>query len=210
MLCSVFSIPCSGSLAIAALQSRYIVFYLLQSCAEASSDAYIHVSSFLLHSSIPAAKFQGAESFPVHWKRWIQINTWLPGVPNLFALCKVFSKAKRCFTAWPKAFNASEAGLTASHWVFSLSEVNQSSGFQREQMNAVSTWQAPPCDEDWETGEELPNLPHCCRLPGPVLQLHLGQCESRDAVRLGLTCRTPCLCAFLKMCTSPPSRLFLV
>ncbi|XP_074892959.1 gametocyte-specific factor 1-like [Buteo buteo] len=29
--------------------------------------------------------------------------------------------------------------------------VNQSSGFQREQMNAVSTWQAPPCDEDWET-----------------------------------------------------------
>ncbi|GAB0199325.1 gametocyte-specific factor 1 [Grus japonensis] len=29
--------------------------------------------------------------------------------------------------------------------------VNQSSGFQREQMNAVSTWQAPPCEEDWET-----------------------------------------------------------
>ncbi|XP_053944734.1 gametocyte-specific factor 1 isoform X2 [Cuculus canorus] len=29
-------------------------------------------------------------------------------------------------------------------------EMNQSSGFQREQMNAVSTWQAPPCDEDWE------------------------------------------------------------
>uniref|UniRef100_A0A8C0BM80 Gametocyte specific factor 1 n=1 Tax=Buteo japonicus TaxID=224669 RepID=A0A8C0BM80_9AVES len=88
--------------------------------------------------------------------------------------------------------------------------VNQSSGFQREQMNAVSTWQAPPCDEDWETGEELPHLPHCCLLPGPVLQLYLGQCESRDAVRLGLTCRTPCLCSFLKTCTSPPSRLFLV
>ncbi|KFW09110.1 Gametocyte-specific factor 1, partial [Eurypyga helias] len=29
--------------------------------------------------------------------------------------------------------------------------VNQSSGFQREQMNATSTWQAPPCDEDWES-----------------------------------------------------------
>uniref|UniRef100_A0A8C4U730 Gametocyte specific factor 1 n=1 Tax=Falco tinnunculus TaxID=100819 RepID=A0A8C4U730_FALTI len=29
--------------------------------------------------------------------------------------------------------------------------VNQSFRFQREQMNAVSTWQAPPCDEDWET-----------------------------------------------------------
>nr|XP_021151079.1 gametocyte-specific factor 1 isoform X3 [Columba livia] len=29
--------------------------------------------------------------------------------------------------------------------------VNESSGSQREQMNAVSTWQAPPCDEDWET-----------------------------------------------------------
>ncbi|XP_074782965.1 gametocyte-specific factor 1-like isoform X1 [Athene noctua] len=28
---------------------------------------------------------------------------------------------------------------------------NWSSGFQREQMNAMSTWQAPPCDEDWET-----------------------------------------------------------
>ncbi|XP_071584941.1 gametocyte-specific factor 1 [Heliangelus exortis] len=28
--------------------------------------------------------------------------------------------------------------------------VNQSSDFQRKQMNAVSTWQAPPCDEDWE------------------------------------------------------------
>ncbi|XP_010189736.1 PREDICTED: gametocyte-specific factor 1, partial [Mesitornis unicolor] len=28
--------------------------------------------------------------------------------------------------------------------------VNQSSGFRREQMNAVSTWQPPPCDEDWE------------------------------------------------------------
>ncbi|XP_061872748.1 gametocyte-specific factor 1-like isoform X2 [Colius striatus] len=28
--------------------------------------------------------------------------------------------------------------------------VCQSSGFQREQMNAASTWQAPPCDEDWE------------------------------------------------------------
>ncbi|XP_037266873.1 gametocyte-specific factor 1-like isoform X1 [Falco biarmicus] len=29
--------------------------------------------------------------------------------------------------------------------------VNQSFRFQSEQMNAVSTWQAPPCDEDWET-----------------------------------------------------------
>ncbi|XP_009955844.1 PREDICTED: gametocyte-specific factor 1-like, partial [Leptosomus discolor] len=29
--------------------------------------------------------------------------------------------------------------------------VIQSSGFQREQMTAVSTWEAPPCDEDWET-----------------------------------------------------------
>ncbi|NWX77453.1 GTSF1 factor, partial [Alca torda] len=29
--------------------------------------------------------------------------------------------------------------------------VNQSCGFQREQMNAVSTWQAPPCEEDWES-----------------------------------------------------------
>ncbi|XP_068275126.1 uncharacterized protein [Nyctibius grandis] len=29
--------------------------------------------------------------------------------------------------------------------------VNQASGFQREQMNAMSTWQAPPCEEDWET-----------------------------------------------------------
>ncbi|XP_035422837.1 gametocyte-specific factor 1 [Cygnus atratus] len=38
--------------------------------------------------------------------------------------------------------------------------VNQSSGFQREQVNAVSTWQAPPCDEDWETEFlEQPNSP---------------------------------------------------
>ncbi|NXP50668.1 GTSF1 factor, partial [Heliornis fulica] len=29
--------------------------------------------------------------------------------------------------------------------------VNRSFGFQKEHMNAVSTWQAPPCDEDWET-----------------------------------------------------------
>ncbi|XP_051496436.1 gametocyte-specific factor 1 isoform X2 [Apus apus] len=29
--------------------------------------------------------------------------------------------------------------------------VNQSTGFQRKQLNAVSTWQAPPCAEDWET-----------------------------------------------------------
>ncbi|XP_065507395.1 gametocyte-specific factor 1-like [Caloenas nicobarica] len=29
--------------------------------------------------------------------------------------------------------------------------VNESSVSQREQMSAVSTWQAPPCDEDWET-----------------------------------------------------------
>uniref|UniRef100_A0A8C0ERW0 Gametocyte specific factor 1 n=1 Tax=Bubo bubo TaxID=30461 RepID=A0A8C0ERW0_BUBBB len=27
------------------------------------------------------------------------------------------------------------------------------------EMNAMSTWQAPPCDEDWETGEELLHLP---------------------------------------------------
>ncbi|NWX16972.1 GTSF1 factor, partial [Aegotheles bennettii] len=29
--------------------------------------------------------------------------------------------------------------------------VNQPDGFQGKQVNAVSTWQAPPCDEDWET-----------------------------------------------------------
>uniref|UniRef100_A0A8C6ZY95 Gametocyte specific factor 1 n=1 Tax=Nothoprocta perdicaria TaxID=30464 RepID=A0A8C6ZY95_NOTPE len=27
------------------------------------------------------------------------------------------------------------------------------------QMNSVSTWQAPPCDEDWDTGEYLAHLP---------------------------------------------------
>uniref|UniRef100_A0A8V5GDB5 Uncharacterized protein n=1 Tax=Melopsittacus undulatus TaxID=13146 RepID=A0A8V5GDB5_MELUD len=27
---------------------------------------------------------------------------------------------------------------------------NQPSDFKRDEMNAVSTWQAPPCDEDWE------------------------------------------------------------
>ncbi|XP_051496439.1 gametocyte-specific factor 1 isoform X4 [Apus apus] len=52
--------------------------------------------------------------------------------------------------------------------------VNQSTGFQRKQLNAVSTWQAPPCAEDWETGEELPCLPHCCLFTGPVLQCPLG------------------------------------
>uniref|UniRef100_A0A8V0ZZH2 Gametocyte specific factor 1 n=1 Tax=Gallus gallus TaxID=9031 RepID=A0A8V0ZZH2_CHICK len=35
-----------------------------------------------------------------------------------------------------------------------------SSGFQRDEVNAVSTWQAPPCDEDWETELlEQPNSP---------------------------------------------------
>ncbi|NXG37721.1 GTSF1 factor, partial [Dromaius novaehollandiae] len=29
--------------------------------------------------------------------------------------------------------------------------VSESSDFQRRQMNPVSTWQAPPCDEDWDT-----------------------------------------------------------
>ncbi|XP_009935946.2 gametocyte-specific factor 1-like [Opisthocomus hoazin] len=38
--------------------------------------------------------------------------------------------------------------------------VNQSSDFEREQMNAVSTWQAPPCDEDWEAESlEQPSSP---------------------------------------------------
>ncbi|OXB51794.1 hypothetical protein ASZ78_007936, partial [Callipepla squamata] len=27
-----------------------------------------------------------------------------------------------------------------------------SSGSQRDEMNVVSTWKAPPCDEDWEKG----------------------------------------------------------
>ncbi|KAM9368827.1 gametocyte-specific factor 1 [Phaethornis superciliosus] len=55
--------------------------------------------------------------------------------------------------------------------------VNQSSDFQRKQMNAVSTWQAPPCDEDWEkevnlkffsssaTSEEKNCLPARVRAP---------------------------------------------
>uniref|UniRef100_A0A8C2UBQ2 Gametocyte specific factor 1 n=1 Tax=Coturnix japonica TaxID=93934 RepID=A0A8C2UBQ2_COTJA len=38
-----------------------------------------------------------------------------------------------------------------------------SSGLQRDEVNAVSTWQAPPCDEDWETGGEL--------LPPPLYDL---------------------------------------
>ncbi|OXB52429.1 hypothetical protein ASZ78_010437, partial [Callipepla squamata] len=32
----------------------------------------------------------------------------------------------------------------------SLPEARCSSGSQRDEMNVVSTWKAPPCDEDWE------------------------------------------------------------
>lgn len=64
-------------------------------------------------------------------------------------------------------------------------------------MNAVSTWQAPPCDEDWETGEELLPSLLCCLLTGSVIHLYLGHHKFRDAVHLGVACRTLCLCSLL-------------
>ncbi|XP_068774897.1 gametocyte-specific factor 1 isoform X1 [Struthio camelus] len=38
--------------------------------------------------------------------------------------------------------------------------VSESSDFQRRQMNTVSAWQAPPCEEDWdrESSEKLTSL----------------------------------------------------
>uniref|UniRef100_A0A8C5U7E8 Gametocyte specific factor 1 n=1 Tax=Malurus cyaneus samueli TaxID=2593467 RepID=A0A8C5U7E8_9PASS len=51
---------------------------------------------------------------------------------------------------------------TAGHCVFSLLEVSRFCEPPQEQLNGGSSWQAPPCDEDWETGEELPHV-----LPSP-------------------------------------------
>lgn len=47
---------------------------------------------------------------------------------------------------------------SAGHCIFSLPEVSRSCEPPEEQLNNGSTWRAPPCAEDWETGEELPHL----------------------------------------------------
>lgn len=161
MLCSVFLVLLIVSKAIATVQSWWLSIFCWVTLMLAVMLAFVlagFLSTCAFLCQVPRDRVICCSLKKLFMVAWFPIYAWLLCVPNEFTLCGGhFSKAKDCFTTWSKVLNTSEAGqTTVSHWFFCHPEVNQSSGFQREQVNAMSTWQAPPCDEDWETGKELP------------------------------------------------------
>ncbi|XP_054080583.1 gametocyte-specific factor 1-like [Rissa tridactyla] len=61
--------------------------------------------------------------------------------------------------------------------------VNQSCGFQREQMNAVSTWQAPPCEEDWESeSSEQSHSPFIWGMTNSGVNSSSTTCEQKNCL----------------------------
>ncbi|XP_031456920.1 gametocyte-specific factor 1-like isoform X1 [Phasianus colchicus] len=87
---------------------------------------------------------------------WRQKMTWShPEVAKLLATCPFNARH-----LVPRADLVDHISKCRDKGFIEHDIAHCSSGFQRDEVNAVSTWQAPPCDEDWETELlEQPNSP---------------------------------------------------
>ncbi|XP_048782622.1 gametocyte-specific factor 1 isoform X1 [Lagopus muta] len=99
-------------------------------------------------------------AFPARYRSpsplWRQRMTWShPEVAKLLATCPFNARH-----LVPRADLVDHIAKCRDKGFIEHDIAHCSSGFQRDEVNAVSTWQAPPCDEDWETELlEEPNSP---------------------------------------------------